>query len=541
MKTGELAAGSVMGRLRGLGTSDRIALVAVGLAAACHLFLYFVTLVVSPLGFDEAFILQAPLNLVQGNGYSTEDWLTGGPNPQFDAIVSTGPVIGMPVALSFLVFGVSIEAARIVTLPFFVLLLICLVILGRRYAGWWGAAAALGTLLLFDSRADFPITVVYGPSDAIGEYTTAALIALAAVLLPKRRALVGLVIGIAMLAKFIAAMAIPAFLLALLLVPRDRSLGWGRRIRELLAFVGWAAIPSVLWELVKLVSIGPEAYAGALVGYLRFVFRSGSGIDGSSDAALNPQLWFDRGSRLFSAWQIPTLSMIVLGAIVIALACVGLAVYARSRGFDPAHLKGFRARVGGFFAGVGVEVVATAATLGVFVVWWVFISSSNFIRHTMPVLIATVPLISAFAVLGLTRLVARGGIWRAVGAVGAAVAVVLGVWGGIANSIQAFSSPIWSRADQQATADFVRGLGVDDVQGIDWWAAPDVRFLSQVPSKPVGMGTGPLVLAPITRELVLDLYVLGESLCTDVLFEQNGYVVCDVAPDQPVLDLGSDD
>jgi 4-amino-4-deoxy-L-arabinose transferase-like glycosyltransferase len=483
---------------------NRIAIAAVAVLLVAHLTIYFVSLFVSPIGFDEAFILQAPMNLVQGLGYSTEDWLGGGANVAFDPTVTTGPVLGMPIAASFWIFGVSITAARIVTLPFFLLLLACLVVLGRRTAGWWGAAAALGALILLDGRVDFPASVLYGPSDALGEVAAASLLALTLVLLPRarRRWLVGLAIGFAVLAKFIVALAIPALVVTLLLVPAVRGRRWAGRIGEAAAFVGMAAVPSAAWEIVKLASLGPTAYLGTLRSNAVFVFHSGSGADGTK--SLDP---LSRTGLLFEAWRLPEVLAILVGLVLLALAIV--AVWRRR----PA-----------------VDIVAAAAVLVIFGIWWIFVSSSVFVRHGMPLLMVAVPVVAALAVAGVRRLGERGGAWRAAPIGGAIVGTGIVAFGGVLAIVASTQSPLWSRADQQATADYVRASGVTDVQGLGWFAAPDVRLLSSVVSRPIGHGTGPLVIEPILREQSAAAYESALSLCTDVRFERNGFVVCDVAP-----------
>ena len=513
-----------------------VAVVLVVAIVALHLVIWTLSLLLAPLGFDEAFILQAPLNLVQGNGYSTEDWMHGGPRLYFDAIVSTGPTLLMPVAGSFAIFGISIEAARLATLPFFLILLGSLVVLGRRYAGWWGAVAALSVLLVVNTREDFPLTVIYGPSDAIGEMTAASLIALALVVLPRHRALSGLVLGFAVLAKFITAMTIPVFIIAMLLVPALRTAGWGRRVREILAFLGFAAIPSVLWELVKFISLGPTAYLDALIGTLRFIFRSGSGVDGSGGAN-----YLDRASRLFATWHMPTVLAIVVGVVLVALAVWGLWRIIVDRGTLPTRPARWTDWVRGIADGIGIDLLAAIGILASFSLWWIGVASSAFIRHTMPMLLVVVPIIAAVAVRGIFDLIRRGTAWRAATAVVIVGATVIGIVGGISSVAAQLTSPVWSRADQVATAAFVESLGADNTQGIGWWAAPSVRFLSGVPSVPVGMGTGPLILEPIMRELVPTEYQMGLDLCTEILFEQNGFVVCELDREQPVLDLGFDE
>lgn len=481
---------------------NRIAIGAVAMLLAAHLTVWTISLLVSPIGFDEAFILQAPLNLVQGLGYSTEDWLDGGPNIAFDATVTTGPVLGMPIALSFTIFGPSIIAARIVTLPFYILLLACLVILGRRFAGWWGAAAALGALIMLDGRVDMPRSVLHGPSDALGEVAAASLLALALVLLPRRRMLAGLAAGFAILAKFIAAMLIPAAVLALLLIPALGRRSWEKRLGAAAGFIGLAAIPSVAWELVKFVSLGPSQYLVSLRSYAVFVYHSGSGVDGT-----NSSDYLTRFGSLFEAWRLPVVVAAVLAVAVLALAIYG--IWRRT---------------------VRVDVAALGFAAAVFLIWWVFISSSEFVRHGMPLLMVIVPALAALAVSGLRRTMAQGPGWRGAAFAAGVVAAGAGAYGGVVAIMQSTQSTQWTRADQQATADYVATLGVDDVQGLGWFAAPDVRFLSGVISRPIGHGTGPLVIEPILRELSAETYAEALGLCSEVRFERNGFVVCDVPP-----------
>jgi 4-amino-4-deoxy-L-arabinose transferase-like glycosyltransferase len=511
-----------------ISAANRLFLIAVVLVVVLHGIVFFVTMVVSPIGFDEAFNLQAPLNLVQGNGYSTEDWLYGGPRIIFDAIVSTGPLVEVPIAVSFALFGTSIEAARIVMLPFYALLLSCLFILGRRIGGRWIGLVTVLVVLALNTRADWAFTVIYGPSDALGEYAAAGFIALALVLLPRHRALSGLAIGFAAIAKFIAFMAAPAFVIALLLIPvvAGRTAPWRERIVELVRFATLVVAPSAAWELVKLISLGPASYLEALRDYLRFLFRSGSGIDGSGRV-----FFLERLSRLFAAWHLPTLLVIIAGVVLFAFAALGLWRYwARRAAPDTAVRAGPIAGLFRFVRSIPVDVLAALGTLAVFTIWWSFIASSTFVRHTMPVLIALVPIVAALAISGALWLASRSQTGRvAAGVFAAGFAVILAVQGSLTVA-SSFRAEDWTRAQQNDAAQFISDLGVDEVQGIGWWAAPEVRFLSHVPSTPVGTGDGPLVLEPILRELDPATYQLGLDLCVDVLYDADGFVVCTIDP-----------
>ena len=504
---------------------------------AAHLYSFFATLLLSPVGFDEAFNLQAPLNLVAGNGYATEDFMSGGPRVVFDPIVSTGPIVELPAALSFLLFGTTIEAARLVMLPFLLILLGSLFVLGRRVAGRWGGVVAVGVALAFDARVDFPFSMIYGSSDALGEYAAAALIALALVFFSRGRLAPAVLLGLAALAKFITFIAVPVFMIALLLVPAVRGRFVGRPVRELLAFGGLAVLPSIVWEMVKLISLGPTGYVAVFIDYAKFIFRSGSGADGGSRA-----FFLERLSRLFSAWYLPTAIVGLLAVILFALALYGilrfwgrggmLAEWRRSGEGKPRSLV----RVTSFASTLPAWVWAAAGTLAAFALWWTFISTSLFVRHMTPVLIVTVPIIAAFATRAVVTLIRSGGWRRIVAGVVAVGLLGVGVFQAGSTVFAATHYTDWTRGSQEATASFIRESGFDEVQGLGWWAAPAIRLLSGVPSTPVGTGSGPLVLEPITYLTERGTYDLGLSLCDDILYEKGLFVVCTIPDDTKPLE-----
>ena len=510
-------------------------IVVLALAVLAHLAVYWITLVSSPLGFDEAYVLQAPLNLVDGNGFSTEDWIEGGPRIAFDAVVSTGPVLGLPTALSFAVLGASIESARIVTFGFFLLLLAALTVLGRRVAGWWGAAAALLTLLVFDTRADFPRTVIYGPSDAIGEYSAAALIAAGFALLPRWRSWAGLLLGLTVMTKTISGIALLAALIVVVILPPMT----GRHRRSVALFSAAAAAPFATWEAIRFVSLGPGGYWESLKQFLSFVYSSGSGGDGS----VRNWDFYGRATALLEPWQVGIPMLVgIVAFVAIALAAVGVVAIVRDAPSrpDPAALASSTCwmRVQQFAARLGADLAAVVVALGGTLVWWILVSTSPYTRHTFPLLFVLVPVVVALAVRGGAALARRGRAVRAAMVGIAAAAMVLAVSGAVTVLVVAPNAPGWSRDDQLAVAAEVRALGVNDVQGLGWWAAPSIRFLSGVPSTPIGTGTGPLVLEPITRELDPATYQLGLDLCVDVLLDRDGYVVCTVPEDTGTIDFG---
>ena len=99
------------------------------------------------------------------------------------------------------------------------------------------------------------------PVDVLGEVTAAGLLAAALVVLHRRPWLAGLLVGLAIQTKFIALLAIPAFAVAALLDAPGSSV-WQRMragLPRVLAAAGLAAAPTFVYEVVKFLSLGPEA------------------------------------------------------------------------------------------------------------------------------------------------------------------------------------------------------------------------------------------------------------------------------------------
>jgi hypothetical protein len=100
-----------------------------------------------------------------------------------------------------------VDVARLATLPFDVLLLGSLYVLGARIAGRWGGMAAMFAVLSIDLRADAPLSVVYGPSVATGGWLAAALLAAALAALPRHRIAAAALLGTAAVASAPVALA----------------------------------------------------------------------------------------------------------------------------------------------------------------------------------------------------------------------------------------------------------------------------------------------------------------------------------------------
>lgn len=327
---------------------------------------------------DEAFNLTVPLNLLDGLGYTSDGALSGSTLTPFDPRISTGPSVLLPAAA---VIGLGVDplvGARLVPLLYWVLLLVGLWILGRRIAGRWAGLLAVAVPLAFDASA-LP-SPIQGPADLLGEIPAAALLVWALVALPRRAWLAGLLVGLAVQAKLIALLALPAFAVALwALAPGS---GWGRVAATLRR--GWlplvlAGVPTLAVELAAFLVLGPADFVEHLLNIARFV-RSG-GQDEAPTTVIDKLAWFA------DSWHLPAWAVLISG-----IAGVGLIVAAliRTRRIDRERLA-----------------LLLAASVGIlaFLGWWSTAAHTPlWVRHPSPGVLAFVPILAAFAVWAVQAL-----------------------------------------------------------------------------------------------------------------------------------------
>ncbi|QKJ20231.1 hypothetical protein [Microbacterium hominis] len=270
---------------------------------------------------DEAFNLTVPRNLVAGLGYSSDGTLSGSTITPFDVRISTGPALLLPIA-GLLAIGIDpVYGGRAIAVLFWIALVAGLWIIGRGVAGPWGGLVAASTPLAVNANG-LP-SPVQGPADVLGEIPAAALIVWAAVAARRRPWLGGLLLGLAVQAKFIALLAIPALVLYVFFAVAGASI-WQRILRVLPA-AALAIVPTALFEGAKLLTLGGPAYIDSTRAFRDFVLSGGQ-----APAPPNPG---GKLAALADAWFVPAWAAIVLAAIVLAGVVAAFVVAAaRARG-----------------------------------------------------------------------------------------------------------------------------------------------------------------------------------------------------------------
>lgn len=404
---------------------------------------------------DEAFNLTVPRNLLAGLGYASDGALSGSTITLFDARISTGPAVLLPVA-AVLASGIDpVIGARLVPLAYWALLLAGLWVLGRRIGGRWAALVAVAVPLAFTTSAT--VSPIQGPADLLGEIPAAALLVWALVVLPRRAWLAGLLVGLAVQAKLIALLALPAFAVALfLLAPgtgRARFLSFLRRSWVPLVFL---ALPTFLFELAALITFGFSGFVDHLRALLGFV-RSG-GQPGE------PTTVVQKVTTLAESWSVPVWVALVVAVVSVVLIVGGLWV---SRGSVSSDVLVY----------LGAAAVGALAFVG----WWATASHLPlWVRHPAPGVFAFFPILAAGAVWGAQRMLRRPAL-RIV-SVAAVGVVVLGLGAGAALHSVAATQPPWLTLETQRAA--VAPLK-------EWVEENDVEWLA---AEPWGAAVAPVVM-----------------------------------------------
>ncbi|MGN7861667.1 hypothetical protein ACTJI8_13895 [Microbacterium sp. 22303] len=437
---------------------------------------------------DEAFNLTVPRNLLAGLGYTSDGTLSGSTLTPFDPRISTGPVVLLPVA-GVLAFGVDpVIGARLVPLAYWMLLLAGLGVLGRCIAGRFGALIAVALPLAFNTADS--VSPIQGPADLLGEIAAAALIVWALIVLPRRAWLAGLLLGLAVQAKLIALLALPAFAVALFLLTPAAPF-WPRLVAALrrsvvpLVFV---ATPTVLMELIALASMG-------FTGYVRHV-RALGGFLLSGGQHIEPTTVPQKLGTLAGSWFVPWW-LVAVAVVLATVAVVWAAVPARGDAVDIRPLSLSKGSELGRASSAPAAAVpdpqrpswwerdpqllalgfGSAVGLLAFVGWWSQAAQLPlWVRHPAVGVFAFAPILAAIAVRAVGALWRRRGnvvtpaLTRIVAVAVAAVLAVVVTGGVVGDTVRTAQPPTTQTLDQQraAVAPLAAWVRENDVQ---WLAA----------------------------------------------------------------------
>lgn len=452
---------------------------------------------------DEAFNLTVPLNLLAGLGYSSDGALSGSTITPFDPRISTGPTVLLPVTAVLALGADPVIGSRLVPVAFWMLLIAGLALLGIRTVGRWGGLVAAAVPLAFNGLGS--ISPIQGPADLLGEIPAAALLVWALIVLPRRAWLAGLLVGLAVQAKLIALLALPAFAVALWMLAPGR--GWQRIIETLKR--SWlplvlAGVPSLLFEVAALASLGLERYIEHLRELVRFVRGGGQHFAPTTVA--------QKLEALGGAWFVPPWIAIATAVSCVALAAVGLVLARRGADAD-ARRSGDLQRV---------LMLAVAAGVGAlcFVGWWSTAAHTPlWVRHPASGVLTFFPVIVVVAMWGVRVLFERGVALR-IAAVGAAALVCASLAWSVVGHVAQTSQPrgetlATQRTDVEPIREWVTETGTEWLAAHPWGAAVAPIVMS---GAHVGLSDA-AAMADAPR-------LTGQPCDTEVLVEGGRYRVC---------------
>lgn len=483
--------------------------------AAIHLAYCAASLAFNRVGFDTAYNLSVPRSLAAGDGYTSTGILHNVVSTAYDFRISTGPTVLAPLTAAFASEEHSLLLARLIMCGWYVALAAGLAAIGWRAGGrWWALALSLSPLTI-NVLGPFGWSELMGPTDVLGEIAVTAFIAWAVALLGARWrgavAVAGALAGLALVTKIVAAIAMPALVLAVVLAWPAGS--WWRRGLRALVFAASAAVPGLVWQAIIAIDLGAAGYDVNLSQQRGFILYGGSGLTGEPAGG--------NLAAFFRAWWTSELP-----SVAVALATLVWLGVVIERNVSATGLRMER--------NAAVALVGLGGAGAAWALWWTFLSTGTYTRAVYPGLVLLAASLMLIMRWTLADLASRGGVAGSVGRIlGATGALVLA--GSALLTVSGAVQPVrvTTLAEQRSV-----GAALDDGSGsFSYIGLTDQAQRSLDPfSVGVANGLEPVKLVEgATGRVLIPYTVSGVSdpanyadLCAHVLFDDLGVTVCEL-------------
>lgn len=473
----------------------------VGFVAIFYLTVAIQSITTQPLGFDEGWVLQAPLTMATTGEYASLGAMWGGSNKLFDPYVSSGPAVLMPIALSFKLFGVGVVQARIIMVAFYLAVIFLMAwYVHSQTKSKYALLAVLSILLLVSVPLNFRL-------DILGEFPAIAYALASFICWQKRRfGLAGLFAALAVLSKiimfFLLAAAVLLFVYTFIRFAKSRK---STCIHACRWAVG-AAIPIVAWEIFKFVQLGSyAAYKLNWIEYIGFFKVTGSGLSPNGTVLT----FYDKFNLLISTISIQkSLLYIILGLLF------GLIIYST---YKKRIWPTIRAQ----------QYALTFVALYLF--WWFAKSNGGFARYVVPV---SAVLIAVLISLAFSELKKPGKYELATRiSAGFVIFAILAV--GVYKHIPT-SKPVYgfTLSQQQAVASEIIASKPEALSHLGFWQNPEILFLTNIHSQEKGLRPDKSSIQLLISGTMLDNapadYAKAKTMCArDIIAPRGGYIFCE--------------
>lgn len=483
---------------------------------------FSITFFTTSMGYDDSYNLQVPVNLSTSGDYATNGGQFTGEPKLFDPYISTGPTLLVPIALAFKTFGIGVWQYRLVTGLVFLAFMLLIVLTIRE-----ATKKSKNNLFLVYSMAGIAAALIIGLDahnvfiSAMGEIMALAFM-LASYMFISRKyySWAGLMLGLAVLTKTIFFIAVPFFMISVLVDLRGNELK--QKIKTLLYSFFAIFLPSIVFELYRFASLNFQlaAYKTNIRETILFFKTGGSGAGENSTILSLLEQKLRVIANVSPAYDTKFIRMFLLAlSIFVAIFVVRsiIRVYWHYRNHELLN---------------NPLLIFFGGTVALWIFWWAIISDNSRERHIMPAI--AISIIMVIVLLLLRKPPTND---RRLKATGVMVFMVL-----VATCLQVGRSthkPYYSQLTNQVRdATLIQqAYGEIPMYHFGWWQNPEIQFLNKKRSYLYNDQQSPenqlitqqeywVLMSTLHMYLAKISYDYDIGLCTEVKKISDTYQIC---------------
>lgn len=486
----------------------------VTLLLSALLILYSFSIFNTKVEFDDAYNLQVSQNIVQKGIYATNGSQFDGTYKLFDPNISTGPTVLLIMALSFEVFGVGVWQYRAICVLIFMLMVFLAYLYIRRmshadprakYTHIYQILLTTVVGVLFAGLAPYSTY-----SSTIGEPLAFCFLLAAGLLLDYKKILAAaLMIGLAILTKTICLLAVPFFVIAILIQYKT----WKMKLFFGITSLTIVAIPTVAFELYRFVSLGDlAAYKASVKEFLVFFSQAGSGVSDTTPTVLS--ITSERLSYML--YGSPLTASLPFAAALLLLCSYSLH---RLVSTQKQHINRFLQHP---IVKEPVYLYLTGTVL-LWFGWWFIISENGWPRHALPALLIIITMIASI----INNSIANSH-FSPPRLVMILLIVIVSLSYALIAKMQPYANDLASQRAEISQVSKV--FGNHQYYHLGWWQNPEVQFILNRASRPYIPGPHTsdqyILMSTMHEKLAKESYDNDRALCDSFQIISPTYRLC---------------